>query len=300
MWLLLSFISSAAACAFSRSGLSKPAGHPALAATSGSSDLPNAPGVPYADLHNQSLYPYPGYDMPSASWIIPRTIANLSAQHNATLCYWSQQVLPSPPTGFDPASRTCTPSPCQWASPPSAADVRELMELADQAISRMQYMVDVSFAPGGVPAFVGSQCGSGYANIRVLCKDVDPANPVCNATGLKQRSEWAVASNILAITPDTLSAVYYNVSAWRTSPELHIPSMTSSLVSKGWGAGGAISFKVLPCSAIPAPLLGHSYGCNQVDTSTGNLVWDEAFAFWQSYQTPTWLHEALQPLVSPH
>jgi hypothetical protein len=282
------FLHGAAACAFSRSGLPQPKDHPT------SRSVPLAPGVPYMDYHNSSAYPFPGYDMPADSWFVPRSIANLSAQYKTPLCYWSQQVLPNPPTGFDPTSGTCSPSPCAWTSPPSPADVRALYVLADQAIADMQYMIDVSFKPGGVPSFVGSQCGSGSRNVKVLCDSVDPANPICNATGLQQRSEWAVASNILVMTPDTLDAVYYNVTAWRTSPQLHIPAMTSQLVSKGWGAGGAISFKVLPCSAIPAALLGHAYLCNQVDPATGALVWDEAFAFWQGYSAPKWLREGLR------
>ena len=319
--LLALLFREATSCAFSRSGLPKPAAHPVAA-----SALPFAPGVPYADLHNDSHYPYPGYDMPSNSWLIPRLVANLSAQSNTALCYWSQQVLPSPPTGFDPATGGCTPSPCAWATPPSAADVKELLALGEQASGAMQYMIDVSLRAGGVPSFLGSQCGSGGANVKVLCRAVDPHNPICNATGLQQRSEWAVASNIIALTPETLDAVYCekraapharrapqrrapppltpphiaqptnadNVTAWRTSPQLHIPAMTSTLVSKGWGAGGAITFKVLPCADIPATLMGHSYGCMETDPATGKLIWDEAFAFWESYKPAGWLREGLR------
>ena len=158
----------------------------------------------------------------------------------------------------------------------------------------MQYMIDVSTRPSGVPSFIASQCGAGAANLKVLTEALDPLNPLCNATGLNQRSEWAVASNILSISPNTLDAVYWNVTAWRTSPSLHIPAMTSTLVSKGWGFGGAISFKVLPCSDVPALLVGHSYGCLEVDSQTGRLVWDEAFAFWQGYQAPAWVDEGLR------
>jgi hypothetical protein len=295
MWLLpLLVVARASACVFSRSTLPKPASHPS---TSAAGAFPMAPGVPYMDSWNSSVYPWAGYDLPSDSWFVPRAIANLSAQHSTALCYWSQQVLPSPPTGFDPSTGSCAPSPCAWTTPPSATDVKELYVLADQAIGAMQYMIGVSLRPGGIPAFVGSQCGSGASNIRVLCS-VEPKNPICNATGLQQRSEWAVASNILAMTPDTLDAVFNNVTAWRTSGSLHIPAMTSALVSKGWGAGGAISFKVLPCSDVPAPLMGAAYGCNEVDPSSGSLVWDRAFAFWQGYKAPAWLREGLRALES--
>ena len=202
-FLLALLLRQASSCAFSRSGLPKPAAHPATA-----SALPFAPGVPYADSHNDSHYPYPGYDMPSGDWLIPRLVANLSAQSGTALCYWSQQVLPSPPTGFDPNTGGCTPSPCAWTTPPPAADVEQLLALGEQASGAMQYMIDASLRAGGVPSFVGSQCGSGFSNAQVLCRDVDPQNPICNATGLQQRSEWAVASNILVMAPETLNAVY--------------------------------------------------------------------------------------------
>ena len=202
-FLLALLLREASSCAFSRSGLPKPAAHPATA-----SALPFAPGVPYADAHNDSHYPYPGYDLPSGDWLIPRLVANLSAQSGTALCYWSQQVLPSPPTGFDPNTGGCTPSPCAWTTPPPAADVEQLLALGEQASGAMQYMIDASLRAGGVPSFVGSQCGSGFANAQVLCRDVDPQNPICNATGLQQRSEWAVASNILVMAPETLGAVY--------------------------------------------------------------------------------------------
>ena len=288
--LLALLLPSSAACAFSRTARGRqprPAGH-ALAGA----DFPHAPGVPYMDEHNGSYYPYEGYDMPSDDWAVPRAIANLSAAAGEPLCYWSQQVLPSPPTGFDPATGGCTPSPCAWSSPPAADDVKELLALAAQATAAAQYMADASLSPGATPSFLGAQCGSGAANMAVMCES-DPGSPVCNATGLRQRSQWAVASNILVMTPDTLGAVASNVTAWRSAPQLHLPAITSGLVQRGWGAGGGISFKVLPCAAVPAALMGRSFGCNEVDPGTGRLVWDEAFAFWQAYQAPGWLREGM-------
>ena len=286
--ILALLLPSSAACAFSRSGLPRPAGHPPLA------DMPHAPGVPYMDLHNDSHYPYEGYDMPSDDWVVPRAIANLSAAYNEPLCYWSQQVLPSPPTGFNPATGDCAPSPCAWTSPPAAGDVEQLLALGAQATAAAQLMADASLRPGATPSFLGAQCGSGAANVEVMCRSVDPRSPVCNATGLRQRSQWAVASNILVMTPGTLGAVQSNVTAWRSAPQLHLPAITSGLVQRGWGAGGGISFKVLPCAAVPEALVGRSFGCNEVDAGTGRLVWDEAFAFWQAYQAPGWLREGMR------
>jgi hypothetical protein len=151
--------------------------------------------------------------------------------------------------------------------------------LADQAASRMTAM-DASNA-----SFLGSTCGGGSGNARVLCA-ATPSNPRCSPAVLAQASRWAVASNILKITPDTLPAVIANVTLWRGSADWHTPAMYSPQVIKGWGYGGAISFKVMPCSAIPAPLVaGTAYACDTLDPATGKPAWDEGFSFWSNYKS---------------
>jgi hypothetical protein len=215
---------------------------------------------------------------------VPRTIANLSAAYNVPLCYWSQQVLPSPPTGFDPSTGACAGgAPCTWPLLPARlSDVQTLYALGEQATARMALM------DAQRRAFQGSSCGGGSGNARVACA-AQPGSPKCSPGVLAQTSRWAVASNILRITPDTLQDVISNVSTWRDGDAWHAPAIGSALVASGWGFGGAISFKTLPCAAIPAPLLATAYGCDELDTTSGRIIWDEAFAFWSEYKAPGWL-----------
>ena len=277
--------SLALACSFSGSKLPLPAGHKPvpLHASQGI----NAPGVPYLDAAGEAtVYP----DMPYSNFLVPRTLANLSAHYNVSLCYWSQQVLPSPPAGFSPATGGCTPSPCAWpALPSSVADVRALYALGLQAMARMRLMSG--------PSFLGSTCGAGSGNVRALCA-ATPGDARCTAGALAQPNRWAVASNVLRMDPTTLAAVVANVSAWRSSVDWHVPAMASDLAARGWGYGGAISFKAMPCAAIPAPLTADSYDCDALDPSTNRTVWEEAFAFWSEYKSPPWLAAEVRALQS--
>jgi len=269
----------ALACAFARRGGALPAGHVAL-------DCPNAaPGVPYLDGAVGEAHAW--VDLPYGDFYIARAIANLSAQYATPLCYVSQQVLPSPPTGTDPASGNCT-----WpAVAADAADVAAIYGLAAQAMARMRVMQQSG------PAFLGSSCGGGASNVRALCA-VDPAGAKCVPALLNQRSAWAVASNIVRIDAETLPAVVANDTAWRGSESWHMPAMASAQVEKGWSTGGGISFKVVPCADVPPTLVGAAYDCDLLDPATGQPVWDEAFAWWAAYKAPAWLREGVRAAVA--
>ena len=77
-----------------------------------------------------------------------------------------------------------------------APDVQALYALGAQAAARMALM------DGQRRAFQGSSCGGGYGNARVACA-AQPGSAKCSPAVLAQASRWAVASNILRITPDT-------------------------------------------------------------------------------------------------
>ena len=273
--LLLLLLSPAltSGCAYSASRRALPPGHPPLLGVT-------APGVPYMDAAGEAtVFPH----LPYSDWLVPRAIANLSAAYNVSLCYWSQQVLPSPPTGFDPSTGACGGAPCAWPLLPArASDVQALYALGEQATARMALM------DAQRRAFLGSSCGGGYGNARTACA-AQPGSAKCSPAVLAQASRWAVASNILRITPDTLQDAIANVTDWRAGGAWHAPAIGSALVASGWGFGGAISFKTLPCAAIPAPLLATAYGCDELDAASGRPVWDEAFEFWSSYKAPPWL-----------
>lgn len=210
-------------CAFSRAGGALPVGHVAVAG----GECPNhAPGAPYLDAAGEaSVWPDLVYD----NFYLAAYIANMSSSYNTSLCYFSMQVLPSPPNGTLPGGN------CTWSGSPSYLDVLELIALGSQATARMQALVDAKWG-----AFRGSVCGGGSTNARSLCAEY-PASEKCAPAVLGQLSPWAVASNIVEITRASLRAVVDNDTAWRASPDWHVPAMASNLVRAGWGSGGGIS-----------------------------------------------------------
>jgi hypothetical protein len=269
--LPLSLLSLASGCGFRKSGGTLPLGHVAL------TSCPNtAPTVPYMDASGEAtVWP----DLIYEDFAVAKYVANLSSFYKTPLCYFSQQVLPSPPTGADPGGN------CTWTEPPPSSDVLDLLALASQAIYRMDSLISSG-------AFRGSQCGSGSSNIQALCAAY-PDSQLCVPALLTQKSRWAVASNIVEITAQTLPTVIANDTTWRSGADWHVPAMASNLVRKGWGSGGAITFKVVPCASIPPTLVGEAFDCDQLDAATGRAVWDEAFAWWSSFEGPAWLREEL-------
>jgi hypothetical protein len=244
-------------------------------------DCPNkAPTVPYVDAAGEAQ---PWEDLPYGDFALPKYIANLSTAYATDLCYYSQQVLPSPPSGVQPDGN------CTWdTSKISVTDVFDLEAIGSQAISRMQQL-----AIPGISAFRGSQCGSGSSNIRALCS-VAPDSKKCTPALLNQISLWAVAASILEMTEETLPSVIANDTLWRNSVDFHGVAIASNLVQqKGWGSGGQISFKIIPCVDIPSTLFNIAFDCSFIDPSTGNQVYDEAFNFWSTYKAPSWLKREL-------
>ena len=269
--LFISLLPIALACSGKRRGGDLPNNHVSV-------DCPNkAPTVPYLDEAGEAQ---PWEDLPYGNFALPIYIANLSLSYNVNLCYYSQQVLPSPPSGVLPSGN------CSWDnSKISVTDVFDLDAIGSQAISRMQEL-----ANPGVSAFRGSQCGSGSSNIRSLCS-VAPDSEKCIPALLNQKSLWAVAASILEITEQTLPSVIANDTLWRNSVDFHAVAIASNLVQqKGWSTGGQISFKIIPCADIPSTLMNVAYGCSFIDPATGNQVYDEAFEFWSNYKSPSWLN----------
>ena len=145
-------------------------------------DAPFAPGVPVVDAAGES---FTITDVVADDFAVARAVANLSAAHATRLCLWTQQVLPSPPTGLQPGG-SCEPSPCAWPPlPASADDVGMLMALGAEAIGRMALM------DAGAFSFVGSTCGAGSGNADVACA-AQPGSVWCEKGMLAQRTRWAV------------------------------------------------------------------------------------------------------------
>ena len=271
--LLLALSKNVFACNGKRTGGLFPTKHISV-------DCPNrAPTVPYLDEAGEAQ---PWEDLPYSNWALPIYIANLSASYNVPLCYYSQQVLPSPPSGV------LSNGNCTWdMSTISVTDVFDLEALGSQAIERMQIMDNP-----GASAFRGSQCGSGSSNIRTLC-NVAPDSEKCIPALLNQKPLWAVAANIIEITEQTLSSLIKNDTRWRDSVDFHAVAIASNLVQKGWSTGGQISFKIIPCEDIPSTLMNVAFDCSLIDPATGNQVYDEAFEFWSTYKAPSWLKDEM-------
>jgi len=177
-----------------------------------------------------------------------------------------------------------------WAdNATSAADVAAVYAMGAQATAELGVLA------AGAWSFLGAACGGGASNARAACA-ADAASPLCAPAQLGQRSNWAVASNVLRIDETTLPAVVANVTLWRSSAAWHAPIMGSPEVVRGWGTGGGISFKVVPCDAVPAPFRSAAHACDAVDAATGRVYWDDAFAFWSAYKAPAWLRDGLAGL----
>jgi hypothetical protein len=249
----LLLLQPALSCSFARSGLQD-----------------SAPTVPYLG-HNSSAFPLGS--IVDGSWVYVDTIANLSGQLGRELCYVSMQVLPPPPTGFNPASGQCSPSPCSWSTPPSLPDAQAVLLLASAAMSRMQPLLS---AEGPM---LSSFCSTGAVTRGVLCEQA--GGPLCNASFLNSSILWPVASNVFKITPATAAAFKASILQWRTSAALHRDTIDSPQTREGWGAGGAVTAKVLPCSDIPQQWLSRpaeQFVCDAMGQA-GPLL-DEVKAWW--------------------
>lgn len=278
LFTVLLTTASVRACGFAGRSASLPEGHPPLGGGGGSS-CGYAPTVPYMSAAANSSFVFP--DLTWSNWSVPQYVAGLSTSLGIEMCYWSQQVLPNPPT-VDSSTGACT-----WPSiGASVPDIISMFTLGSEATTRMATM------DAGKWSFVSSVCGGGSVNARALC-NADPTSPKCAPAVIHQRSLWAVASNVIRMTAATLPAVIANDTLWRN--DWHVPAMRSAQVLNGWGNGGAISFRLLPCADVPAWLLKGPFDCDTLGPSGAHL-WDVAFAFWSSYQPAQWLARELEPL----
>ena len=112
---------------------------------------------------------------------------------------------------------------------------------------------------------------------------------------------WATASAVFRMTASNAAAVKETVALWRLLPTLHEPAITSPQVQAGWGFGGGITFKFVPCDVIPARFLGGAGGasCHALAASSSPAhplaEFDDAYAFWYA-ACNAWY----DPVYSPH
>lgn len=226
------------------------------------------------------------------NWTIVDVGASLAASTGRDMCYWSMQLLPSPPAGLQ-ANGTCAPSPCVWTGQPALSDVQNVGRLGDQAMYRLKSLV-------GAGVVENAFCGAGRTNAAVSCA-ANASSPFCSPAFLNMSAMWATASAVFRVTATNAADVKKTVALWRLLPTLHEPAITSPQVQAGWGFGGGITFKFVPCDIIPARFLGGAGDPNchaLAGSSTPSrplAEFDDAYAFWFS-ACNAWY----DPVYSPH
>jgi len=274
------------ACPFGGEG-PLPEGHPPLEGRR----LSTYPGYlvdDYADNGGSLSSSGPGSPSPwptNPSWnpFLDALVQKSAEMGDADLCYWSWQTLPGP------GMREAVPSV-------SLEDVNlwfentngEAANFGDMAVKRMQKHVN---ADGPV---MWTGCSLGSTLRKAMCDNNMSASTV-NGGRMEDCALDAVYNQTL-MTPTAIVIFRFRSSTvdqlknilhlWRTDKTgqtSHAPQMMSSLVlEKGWGSGGQIISKTVPCSQIPEKFKYQNLGdCEQMGDNAVLLA-DEAFQVWSS------------------
>ena len=121
---------------------------------------------------------------------------------------------------------------------------------------------------------------------RNLCERGKLSGTRCDTRVLNSMMPVPAAMVIYRVAPGQAAVVRGNVSSWRTKPSEHKPNLDWAFGpdGNGWGATGAITFKVLRCSAIPPEFAA---GTKTVESDAimpdGSMAYyDAATRAWQS------------------
>jgi len=201
------------------------------------------------------------------------------------LCYWSWQSLP-PPVGFGDGSEEEWGSRGSYdfarMEKTRNGSVEAIRDLCTYAVARLQAKVD-PVDHSGVNVFAGVSEGTEFASY--LCKQglhrdktehperCAPGAPIYNQTwGIR----WPMSVTIWKFDGTNLNEVVDVMKKWRNNPNQHLLNIMSpgpapapgddpvpipqgagsdggSIPHEGtgWGEGGAVVGKALPCDAIP-------------------------------------------------
>lgn len=177
-----------------------------------------------------------------------QTFSALASALGEDVCYWSMQQLPAPPNPGADGPYTITNS-----------DFDAITFLGDQATSRFQALV----TPTGPAAWAG--CSIGYNMVQKACLIGNITGPLCDGRFNNSNVAWPLASVIMRYSANNTQAADDIMYTWRTSQGGHLPAMQSVQVQNGWGYGGAVVAKVVPCAQLPQDLFapgGMSPGCD--------------------------------------
>lgn len=198
---------------------------------------------------------------------------------DAELCYWSFQTLPGPDQRQ--ADPFVTPEDVDLWFENTDGEAHSFLEMA---VKRMQGRVQQD----GIVVWTG--CSPGKTLRRAMCEK--GRSPSLSVGGRLEDCSLDAVWNQTLMTPtaivmfkiqgsriDELKAM---LSSWRADPNglSHVPQMTSTLVhQRGWGPGGQIISKVVPCSQIPEKFMYQNLAdCDELGDS--RTLADEAFEVW--------------------
>lgn len=195
------------------------------------------------------------------------------------MCYWSMQPLPAPPGGWNVQTRDCgNEAPCSWdtdsltASDEAKKYFKDIADLGVQGVDRFNDLVtEDSPALGGWVAW-GRNLQPTYCETGLLadqCGEQDKNHEDIN---------WPTSSILLRINPDNTDKVKDLIRNWRRTEEGHLPQMKADAVHK-WGYGSAggegLTFKLIPCDAIPDKFL------RRQQTGSYTQKFTEAYTYWK-------------------
>lgn len=202
---------------------------------------------------------------------------------DAELCYWSFQSLPGPGMRVPENPSVSAEDVALWFE---NVPHDEALNFGDMAVRRMKGRVD----QGGVVVWTG--CSMGRTLRRGMCQAnrTTSTTPGARLEDCSNDVVWnqdlmiPMAIVIFKIQGSKLDAFKSMLSTWRADPNglSHVPQMTSELVrQRGWGAGGQIISKTVPCSQIPEKFMYQNLGdCDEMGDS--KLLADEALEVWSS------------------
>lgn len=300
---------AAKGCAFSGSGLSKPANHPPSAQTLESARRLATTARLLQEGNPSNVIDYNINPITSNTGVAPllpirddgvgEPGLSLNVSHFSSykeelsgllesgeeMCIWVLHPLPYPPKGVLTENRegtlSCETETCEWEAPDVSQSI-EAMSVANKAMQDVRLIIN-----GGQGSFVGAMCTSGFLVWNSIC-DWDPTDSKsCHQTMdggeyFRPSTPWTHASYIIKTTKATVDTEA--IQAFREGEDAHKPAINSDLASQFyWGRfGETMTAKVFKCADIPERFKT-STSCDFVSKSGNEQHFDDGLRFWKQY-----------------